>query len=198
MACHALTPCRYSRTSSIRLGHIIRDDKGKAECTGKLPSHRYKTLTPAAGKDDSLSRSLPRSDSLFPRTSNFTLPRGPFGIPSNLGIGGASLGHPSHLQRGLCAGSPSSRRPKGQVDRALRRGPPREHQSTQEVSTPTDVGGLAHSDENRSNRHLSSTPESFIIVSLFMLTQIIVSAAIYWLDLSNISGIVIGNLSTND
>ncbi|RWW17278.1 hypothetical protein GW17_00018800 [Ensete ventricosum] len=96
------------------------------------------------------------------RTPNFTLPRGPFGILANLGIGGASLGHPSHLQRGLCAGSSSSRRPKGQADRALRQGPPREHQSTQEVSTPTDVGGLAHSDENRSSRHLSSTPESFV------------------------------------
>ncbi|RRT51062.1 hypothetical protein B296_00032986 [Ensete ventricosum] len=96
------------------------------------------------------------------RTPNFTLPRGPFGILANLGIGGASLGHPSHLQRGLCAGSSSSRRPKGQADRALRQGPPREHQSTQKVSTPTDVGGLAHSDENRSSRHLSSTPESFV------------------------------------
>ncbi|RWW73509.1 hypothetical protein BHE74_00018610 [Ensete ventricosum] len=48
MVCHALAPCRYSRTSSIRLGHIPRDDKGKAGCTGKLPSHRYKTLTPTA------------------------------------------------------------------------------------------------------------------------------------------------------
>ncbi|RWW76723.1 hypothetical protein BHE74_00015159 [Ensete ventricosum] len=47
------------------------------------------------------TRYLPQSDSLFPRTPNFTLPRGPFGIPTNLGIGGASLGHPSHLQRGL-------------------------------------------------------------------------------------------------
>ncbi|RWW53184.1 hypothetical protein BHE74_00040349 [Ensete ventricosum] len=49
MACHALAPCRCSRTSSVRLGHIPRDDKGKAGCTGKLPSHRYKTLTPTAG-----------------------------------------------------------------------------------------------------------------------------------------------------
>ncbi|RZS22804.1 hypothetical protein BHM03_00055647 [Ensete ventricosum] len=46
-AAHA--PCRCSRTSSVRLGHIPRDDKGKAGCTGKLPSHKYKTLTPAAG-----------------------------------------------------------------------------------------------------------------------------------------------------
>ncbi|RRT42712.1 hypothetical protein B296_00037407 [Ensete ventricosum] len=38
----------------------------------------------------------------------------------------------------------------------------REHQSTQKVSTPTDVGRLTHSDENRSSRHLSSTPESFV------------------------------------
>ncbi|RRT31259.1 hypothetical protein B296_00049413 [Ensete ventricosum] len=37
---------------------------------------------------------------------------------------------------------------------------PRESINPQEVSTPTDVGGLAHSDENRSSRHLSSTLES--------------------------------------
>ncbi|RWW00512.1 hypothetical protein GW17_00036517 [Ensete ventricosum] len=28
MACHALAPCHCSRTSSVRLGHILRDDKG--------------------------------------------------------------------------------------------------------------------------------------------------------------------------
>ncbi|RRT78696.1 hypothetical protein B296_00011608 [Ensete ventricosum] len=93
--------------------------------------------------------SLPQSDSLFPRTPNFTLLRGPFGIPS-------------HLQRGICAGSSSPRRPKGQANQALRQGPPREHQSTQEVSTPIDVDGLTYSDENRSNRHLSLTPGSFV------------------------------------
>ncbi|RWW81431.1 hypothetical protein BHE74_00010164 [Ensete ventricosum] len=59
----------------------------------------------------------------------------------------------------LLTGSSSLRRPKEQADRALRREPPRERQPTQEVSTPTDVGGLAHLDENRSSRHLSSTPE---------------------------------------
>ncbi|RWW87630.1 hypothetical protein BHE74_00003534 [Ensete ventricosum] len=32
----------------------------------------------------------------------------------------------------------------------------------QGASTPTDVGGLAHSDENRSSRHLSLTLESFL------------------------------------
>ncbi|RZR74116.1 hypothetical protein BHM03_00032213 [Ensete ventricosum] len=40
---------------------------------------------------------------------------------------------------------------------------PRGSINPQEVLTPTDVGGLAHSDENRSSRHLSSTPESSII-----------------------------------
>ncbi|RZS15321.1 hypothetical protein BHM03_00047183 [Ensete ventricosum] len=159
MACHALAPCRCNCTSSVRLGHIPRDDKGKAGCTGKLPSHGYKTLTSAVGNGYSLSPSILLP---FPRTPNFTLPREPFGIPANLGIGGASLGHPSHLQRGLCTGSPSPRRPKRQADRALRREPPREHQSTHEVSTLTDVDGLAYSDENRSSRHLSSTPESFV------------------------------------
>ncbi|RZS07771.1 hypothetical protein BHM03_00038673 [Ensete ventricosum] len=49
MACHALAPCRCSRTSSVRLGHIPRDDKCRTGCTGKLPSHRYKALTPAVG-----------------------------------------------------------------------------------------------------------------------------------------------------
>ncbi|RRT43051.1 hypothetical protein B296_00020631 [Ensete ventricosum] len=39
---------------------------------------------------------------------------------------------------------------------------PRRSINPQEVSTPTNVGGLAHSDENRSSRHLSSTPESFV------------------------------------
>ncbi|RRT40314.1 hypothetical protein B296_00041595 [Ensete ventricosum] len=51
---------------------------------------------------------------------------------------------------------------QGQADRALRRGPPREDQSTQKVLTPTDVRELAHSDENRSSRHLSSTPKSSV------------------------------------
>ncbi|RWW73964.1 hypothetical protein BHE74_00018115, partial [Ensete ventricosum] len=40
------------------------------------------------------------------------------------------------------------------------RRPPRKRQPTQEVSIPTDVGGLAQLDKNRSSRHLSSTPES--------------------------------------
>ncbi|RRT41485.1 hypothetical protein B296_00020509 [Ensete ventricosum] len=44
---HALVPCC---TSSVRLGHIPRDDKGKAECTGNLPSHKYKTPTPATSR----------------------------------------------------------------------------------------------------------------------------------------------------
>ncbi|RZR75313.1 hypothetical protein BHM03_00054567, partial [Ensete ventricosum] len=48
MVCHALAPCRCSHTSSVRLGHILRDNKGKVGCMGKLPSHRYKTLTLAA------------------------------------------------------------------------------------------------------------------------------------------------------
>ncbi|RZR72027.1 hypothetical protein BHM03_00009759 [Ensete ventricosum] len=39
---------------------------------------------------------------------------------------------------------------------------PRGSINPQEVSTPTDVGGLAHSDENRLSRHLSSTYESFV------------------------------------
>ncbi|RRT82970.1 hypothetical protein B296_00002363 [Ensete ventricosum] len=39
---------------------------------------------------------------------------------------------------------------------------PRGSINPQEVLTPTDVGGLAHSDENRSSRHLSSTYESFV------------------------------------
>ncbi|RWV87755.1 hypothetical protein GW17_00050219 [Ensete ventricosum] len=39
---------------------------------------------------------------------------------------------------------------------------PRGSINPQEVLTPTDVGGLAHSDENRSSRHLSSTPTSFV------------------------------------
>ncbi|RWV98764.1 hypothetical protein GW17_00038367, partial [Ensete ventricosum] len=59
-------------------------------------------------------------------------------------------------------GSSSPRRPEGQTDRRSGRGPPRKRQPTQEVSIPTDVGGLAHSDENRSSRHLSSTPESSV------------------------------------
>ncbi|RZR90934.1 hypothetical protein BHM03_00018955 [Ensete ventricosum] len=40
MARHALALCCYNRTSSVRLGHIPRDDKGNAGCTEKLPSHR--------------------------------------------------------------------------------------------------------------------------------------------------------------
>ncbi|RRT32992.1 hypothetical protein B296_00051686 [Ensete ventricosum] len=58
MACHSLAPCRCSRTSSVRLGHIPRDDKGKVGCTGKLSSYGYKTLTLAAGKGDALSPSI--------------------------------------------------------------------------------------------------------------------------------------------
>ncbi|RRT31469.1 hypothetical protein B296_00054969 [Ensete ventricosum] len=52
--------------------------------------------------------------------------------------------------------------PRGKTDQAPRRGPLRERQSTQEASIPTDVGRLAHSNENKSSRHLSSTPESFV------------------------------------
>ncbi|RRT77626.1 hypothetical protein B296_00004520 [Ensete ventricosum] len=40
-------PCRCSRTSSVHLDHIPRDDQCKAGGTGKFSSHRYKTLTPA-------------------------------------------------------------------------------------------------------------------------------------------------------
>ncbi|RWW61852.1 hypothetical protein BHE74_00031062 [Ensete ventricosum] len=40
MARHALAPCCYIRTSSVHLDHNPRDDKGKAGCTDKLPSHR--------------------------------------------------------------------------------------------------------------------------------------------------------------
>ncbi|RZS01903.1 hypothetical protein BHM03_00031862, partial [Ensete ventricosum] len=36
---------------------------------------------------------------------------------------------------------------------------PRGSINPHEVLTPTDVGGLTHSNENRSSRHLSSTPE---------------------------------------
>ncbi|RWW64392.1 hypothetical protein BHE74_00028377 [Ensete ventricosum] len=43
-------------------------------------------------------------------------------------------------------GSSSPRRPEGSTDRRSGRGQLRERQSTQEVSIPTDVGGLAHSD----------------------------------------------------
>ncbi|RRT39411.1 hypothetical protein B296_00051255 [Ensete ventricosum] len=59
-------------------------------------------------------------------------------------------------------GSSSPRRPEGQTDRRSGRGLPRECQSMQKVSFPTDVGGLVHSDENKSSRHLTSTPESFV------------------------------------
>ncbi|RZR99558.1 hypothetical protein BHM03_00029125 [Ensete ventricosum] len=43
-------PCCCSHRSSVRLGHISRDDQCKAGGTGKFPSHMYKTLTPAAEK----------------------------------------------------------------------------------------------------------------------------------------------------
>ncbi|RWW57600.1 hypothetical protein BHE74_00035593 [Ensete ventricosum] len=58
--------------SSVRLGHIPRDDKGKIGCTGKLPSHRYKALTPAAGKGDSLDLTLfsPEPQTLPAREGN--------------------------------------------------------------------------------------------------------------------------------
>ncbi|RWW75586.1 hypothetical protein BHE74_00016383 [Ensete ventricosum] len=79
-------------------GHIPRDDKGKAGCTDKLPSHRI----------------------VIPETTRGT----------------------NRLSSG--------------------RGPPRKRQPTQEVTIPTDVGGLVHSNENRSSRHLSSTPESSV------------------------------------
>ncbi|RRT77097.1 hypothetical protein B296_00026197 [Ensete ventricosum] len=46
-------------------------------------------------------------------------------------------------------GSSSPRWPEGSIDRHLGRGLLRERQSMQEVSVPTDVGGLAHSDMNR-------------------------------------------------
>ncbi|RWW46504.1 hypothetical protein BHE74_00047580 [Ensete ventricosum] len=43
MVCHTLVPYCCNRTSTVRLGHTSRDDKGKAERTNKLPSHGYKT-----------------------------------------------------------------------------------------------------------------------------------------------------------
>ncbi|RWW42923.1 hypothetical protein BHE74_00051474 [Ensete ventricosum] len=98
-------PGRY--TSSVRLTHIPRDDKGKAERTDKLPSHMYKT--------------------------------------------------PVSTTR-----SSSPRQPEGQTDQRSGRGSPRKLQPTSEVPITIDIGGLAHSDENRSSRHLSSTPESSI------------------------------------
>ncbi|RZS28783.1 hypothetical protein BHM03_00062430 [Ensete ventricosum] len=75
MARHALAPCCCSRTSSVRLGHISRDDKGKVGCTDKLPSHRYKTPVPAIGRPKentsaehpTTPRSKPRSRTRTPR-----------------------------------------------------------------------------------------------------------------------------------
>ncbi|RWV77216.1 hypothetical protein GW17_00061986 [Ensete ventricosum] len=37
-------PILLHRTSTVRSDRAPRDDKGKAERTNKLPSHRYKTL----------------------------------------------------------------------------------------------------------------------------------------------------------
>ncbi|RRT32752.1 hypothetical protein B296_00044308 [Ensete ventricosum] len=51
--------------------------------------------------------------------------------------------------------SSSLRRPEGSIDRRSGRGPPRERQSTQEVSIPTDVDKLAHSDVNK----IEQTPQ---------------------------------------
>ncbi|RZS11534.1 hypothetical protein BHM03_00042856 [Ensete ventricosum] len=68
------------------------------------------------------------------------------------------IGHIPRDNKGLS----SPRRPEGQIDRRPEHGPPRKSQPTQVVSIPTDVGGLTHSDENRSSRHLSSTPESSV------------------------------------
>ncbi|RRT36852.1 hypothetical protein B296_00048498 [Ensete ventricosum] len=146
--------------SSVCLGHIPRDDKGRAGCTNKLPSHRYKTPISTTGRGE-LSHSLSLYLSLS-RTLNFTLSGGQFRILPNLGIEWASLGHPSHSRRGLSAGSSSPRQPEGQTARRSGRGPPRERQSMHEVSIPIDVGRLAHSDENKSSRHLSLTPKSFV------------------------------------
>ncbi|RZR71603.1 hypothetical protein BHM03_00006002 [Ensete ventricosum] len=68
-----------------------------------------------------------------------------------------SRSHPEGRQRIVIP-----RRPEGQTDRRLGRGPPRKSQPTHEVSILTDVAGLAHSDKNRSSRHLTSTLESSI------------------------------------
>ncbi|RWV90249.1 hypothetical protein GW17_00047572 [Ensete ventricosum] len=59
-------------------------------------------------REKTLSRTLPP----FSKTLSLALPGGQFDILLNLGIGGASLGHPSHPQSGLCAVSSSPRRPK--------------------------------------------------------------------------------------
>ncbi|RRT36792.1 hypothetical protein B296_00040350 [Ensete ventricosum] len=42
---------------------------------------------------------------------------------------------------------------------------PRGNINPQKVLIPTDVDGLAHSDENKSSQHLSSTPESFVTLA---------------------------------
>ncbi|RRT35120.1 hypothetical protein B296_00053515 [Ensete ventricosum] len=151
-----------SCTSSVRLDYIPRDDKGKVGCTGKLPSHMYKTLTPAAGKRG-LSLSLDLT-LFFPKPQTLLSREGHSGFLPTWASEGPLWVTPPISKEAFCVRSPSPRRPKGQADRALRRGSPREHQSTQEVSTPTDVCELAHSNENRSSRHLSSTPDSFVTV----------------------------------
>ncbi|RZR85401.1 hypothetical protein BHM03_00012375 [Ensete ventricosum] len=104
-------------------------------------------------------------NSFSPETQNSTCPRGLFGILANLCVRGASPGHPlPPPERPMCRivipkttlGTPTElpvEDPRGSIN-------------PQEVSTPTDVGELAHSDENRPSRHLSSTPESFVTLCI--------------------------------
>ncbi|RWW28353.1 hypothetical protein GW17_00007193 [Ensete ventricosum] len=47
MARHALAPYRYNRTSTVRLGHAPRDDKGEAWTTRVRPGIR--TSSPLTG-----------------------------------------------------------------------------------------------------------------------------------------------------
>ncbi|RWW49987.1 hypothetical protein BHE74_00043799 [Ensete ventricosum] len=71
---------------------------------------------------------------------------------------------PSHRYKTpiSATGSSAPRRTEGQTNRHPKRRSPRRLQPTSKALIPTDVGELAYSDENRSSRHLSSTPESSI------------------------------------
>ncbi|RWW41158.1 hypothetical protein BHE74_00053371 [Ensete ventricosum] len=94
----------------------------------------------------------------------------------------AAAAHPPYVsiifqgttKRGLSGSPPPTSREACVQDRHPRDGSrdtptelpvkdPRGSINPQEVSTPIDVGRLAHSDKNRASRHLSSTSESFVI-----------------------------------
>ncbi|RRT36542.1 hypothetical protein B296_00034076 [Ensete ventricosum] len=103
--------------------------------------------------DDPCPRPMPLQPHVLRMTRSY--PEG------RLSVGGASSDHPlPPPERPVCRIAIPETTPGTSTELPVE--DPRGSINPQEVLTPTDVGGLAHSNENRSSRHLSSTPESSV------------------------------------